>query len=348
MSDPYEVLGVARDATDKEIADAYRKLAIKHHPDKNPGNTEAADQFKKIAAAFEVIGDKDKRAQYDRYGHAGSQANFGGFGDIFESIFRRQPATPRARNREVSVNIDFLEAATGCVREVSISRSPVCGACKGSGYTSWDRCSRCAGSGRMLMDQPPFRMEVKCSSCQGRGQVPATPCDSCKSTGKLETKEEILVVDIPAGIVQGMHVVIGGKGDMAPSGAMNGDLYVKVNIRSHEFFVRQYDQDPFNIYLNLPLTYSQLMIGTELEIPTISGTAKLKVPPLTTPGKKMRLKGLGVPNVNNPGRLGDMYVILSLDMPNELSDEYINSINGLFSFEQSHASDLCKKFQNFK
>lgn len=349
--DFYEILGVNKSASIDEIKKAYRKKAKQYHPDLNPNNKEAAEKFKEVNEAYEVLSDSQKKAAYDQFGHAGvdpsygasgggygSSSGFGGFsgfsdiGDIFENIFgggfssssRARSANSPLRGNDVliNVNLSFLEAALGCSKSVSFSRKEKCSACGGSGAkagTSPQTCPTCNGTGQIRMDQrTPFGIistSKTCHNCNGKGTIIKTPCSVCHGMGKT-VKNVKMNVDIPAGIDDGQTFVLKSQGDSGSNGGPNGDLGVKVSVAKHELFKR----DGYDVYCELPLTFTQAVFGEEVTVPTIDGKVKYTISEGTQPGTTFRLRNKGIPYINGKGR-GDQYVKVNIEVPKNLNSK---------------------------
>ena len=345
--DFYEVLGVAKGASDEEIKKAYRKLAKKYHPDLNPGDKNAEAKFKEVNEAYEVLSDKDKRAKYDQFGHAGVDPNFGaggyggGFGgftdmgdidlgDIFGSFFgggfggggSRRNGPAKGDTLRSSVTISFEEAAFGCEKEISISRSESCDVCKGSGCapgTTADTCPDCHGSGVIRIQRGnggfSFSTTAQCPKCHGTGKIIHSPCKTCNGAGAVRKNRKI-TIKIPAGIDDGQAISLRGQGGAGKNGGPAGDLIISVRVRPHP----QFKRDGNAVYLEQPVTFLQATLGAELEIPTIDGKVKWNLPEGTQPGTTFRLRGKGIPNVNGRGR-GDQFVTVDVQVPRNLSHE---------------------------
>jgi molecular chaperone DnaJ len=341
--DYYNVLGVAKNASAAEIKKAYRKLAQQHHPDANPGNTQAEDRFKEISAAYDVLGDEEKRKQYDQvrdmaasgFGSGGSPGGGGGFGggfpggvrfedlgdlgDLFGGLFgggrRGGGARPaRGADLETTVTVSFDDAMTGTTMPVRISGPAPCETCHGSGAapgTSPTVCSRCGGSGAVAVNQGLFQMSQPCPVCHGSGRVVQTPCPTCGGTGS-RTRTRSFQVKVPAGVQDGARIRLAGRGEPGPAGAQPGDLYVQVRVRPHRFFGRS----GHDLTLELPVTYAEAALGADVRVPTLNGPVTMKVPAGTPNGKTFRLKGKGAPK---RGGHGDLLVTTRIEVPRKLS-----------------------------
>jgi len=343
--DYYEVLGVQKGATDAEIKKAYRKLAKENHPDLNPGNAEAEARFKEANEAYEILSDSDKRARYDQFGFAGVDPNygagaggygfdggfdFGDLGDIFGSFFgggfggggRTRNGPQRGESLRMAVTITFEEAAFGCEKDVQIERIEQCETCHGSGAapgTSPETCTNCGGSGQVQQRrQTPmgvFATTGPCPACGGKGKIIKTPCDDCGGKGMIR-KRKTIQVSIPAGIDNGQIISLRGQGHAGKNGGPAGDLQIVVNVRPHELFRR----DGSDVFCDAPITFTQAVLGGEMEIPTIDGKVKYDIPEGTQTGSTFRLRNKGIPNVNGRGR-GDQYVTVYIETPRNLNKE---------------------------
>jgi len=335
--DYYEILGVSKNASPEDIKSAFRQLARKYHPDINKeSNAEAV--FKEINEAYGVLSDPEKRAAYDRYGHAGLNGMGGmpyfttvDFSDIFEEFFgfgmgggsRRRPNAPR-RGADINqtATLTFEESVFGIEKEIEITRDEVCSTCHGTGAepgTSPVRCSTCGGRGEVRQTRQTFLgamvQVTTCPTCNGSGEVISTPCHTCKGRG-LERKTVKKVVAIPAGVDNGIQIRLAGEGQAGVNGGPNGNLYLEIKVKQHEYFRRKSD----DILLDLKINIAQATMGAEVDVPTIDGTAKLNIPAGTQAGKIFRMKNKGVPNVRG-GSKGDQLVIVNVEVPTRLSSE---------------------------
>lgn len=337
--DFYEVLGITKAASEQEIKKAYRKLSKKYHPDlnKEPG---ADEKFKEISEAYEVLGDKEKRQQYDQFGHAAFEQGAGGYGggfsgfgggdfsDIFSQFFgggfgggRANPNAPQQGNDLLQrMTITFEEAAFGAVKTISVTKEDECRTCHGSGAkpgTSKHTCSQCHGHGRVNVQQnTPFgRIQTQqvCPQCHGSGEQIDEPCSTCRGTGH-ERRTSQIEVTIPKGVDTGQRIRLSGKGEAGINGGPAGDLYIEFEVTSHRFFTRQDD----DLYYTLDITFSQAALGAEITVPTLTGEVALKIPAGTQSNSKFRLKGKGMPNVRGYGQ-GDQYIIVKVVTPKHLS-----------------------------
>ena len=345
--DYYEVLGVQKNATDAEIKKAYRKLAKENHPDLNPGDKAAEARFKEANEAYEILSDSDKRSRYDQFGFAGVDPNyaaqnggfgggfdggfdFGDLGDIFGSFFgggfgggtRSRSGPQRGESLRMGVTITFEEAAFGCEKEVNLERVEQCPDCKGSGAapgTEPETCPNCGGSGTVQQRrQTPmgvFATTGPCPRCSGKGKIISSPCKSCGGTGQTR-KRKTVKVSIPAGIDNGQIISLRGQGNAGKNGGPAGDLQIVVSVQPHQLFRR----DGSDVYCDAPITFTQAVLGGELEIPTIDGKVSYTLPEGTQTGTTFRLKGRGIPNVNGRGR-GDQFVTVHIETPRGLNRE---------------------------
>jgi molecular chaperone DnaJ len=337
--DYYEVLGVSKNATKDEIKKAYRKLSKQYHPDINKA-PDAAEKFKEIKEAYEVLSDDQKRAHYDQFGHTDPNQGFGGFGgadfdfggfggfeDIFSSFFggtrRRDPNAPRAgADLQYTMTLTFEEAVFGKETDIEIPREETCDTCHGSGAkpgTKKETCAHCRGTGQISIEQAtPFGRIVNrrtCHYCSGTGQFIKEKCTTCGGSGRVKKRKKIHV-KIPAGIDDGQQLRLAGQGEAGINGGPPGDLYIVFRVEPHEFFERDGD----DIYCEIPLTFAQAALGDEIEVPTLHGKVKLKIPAGTQTGTKFRLKGKGVPNVRGYGQ-GDQHIIVRVVTPTKLTEK---------------------------
>ena len=345
--DYYEVLGVSKGASDDEIKKAHRKLAKKYHPDLNRDNPEAAEKFKELNEAYEVLSDKDKRAKYDQFGFAGVDPNygagqggfgggFGGFdrgdlGDIFVWFFgggcggsssrSRRNAPQRGETLQQRIMLSFEEAAFGCEKEITINRTESCDECGGTGAekgTSVETGANCPGSGVVMQTQRTplgmFQTQGACPNCRGTGKIIRKPCKKCGGTGKMR-KSRTLKVKIPAGIDDGQSIQLRGQGNAGVNGGPSGDVIVTISIRPHPLFTR----DGNNVICEIPISFPQAALGDTLQVPTIDGKVEYTIPEGTQTGTVFRLRGKGIQNVNGRGR-GDQYVRVNIEVPTHLTD----------------------------
>lgn len=338
--DYYEVLGVARNATDQEIKSAYRKLALKYHPDRNSGDKQAEEHFKEAAEAYSVLADAQKRAAYDRFGHAGVGAAagaggfdptifadfndiFGNLGDIFGfgEIFgggRRRGGPQRGSDLRYDLEISFEEAARGSETTIQIPREETCETCKGSGATpgsSPETCPQCKGRGQIRFQQGFLTIARPCHVCHGSGKLITKPCLTCRGIGRT-TQERRITVKIPAGIATGQRLRLYGEGEHGGAGGPAGDLYVVVHVQEHPFFHREGD----DLYCEVPVNFPTLALGGNLEIPTLGEPEAVSIPAGTQSGARFKLRGKGMPNVGGRGK-GDLYVVVRAAIPKKLTKD---------------------------
>ena len=372
--DYYEVLGVSRGASEDEIKKAYKKMARKYHPDLNPGDKSAEEKFKEVNEAYEVLSDADKKARYDQYGHAGVDPNFGagGFGggfdggfdfgdlgDIFGSFFgggfgggrRTNPNAPqRGESIRMSIAISFEEAAFGCEKEVTVERYETCDTCHGSGCapgTSPEVCPDCHGTGTVqVRRQTPmgvFATSAPCAKCGGKGRIIHQPCKDCRGSGMVRKKKTIQA-SIPAGIDNGQTISIRGQGNAGKNGGPAGDLLITITVRPHELFRRE----GTSVLCEAPITFTQAVLGAELEIPTIDGKVKYTLPEGTQSGTTFRLKGKGIPSISGRGR-GDQYVTVYIETPKNLNKEQKEALKKFAeTMGESNYEEQKKFFKKFK
>lgn len=359
-ADYYEILGVARSATPQQIAAAYRKLAIKYHPDSNPGDEDATRKFKQAAEAYEVLSDTEKRQRYDRYGHAGLAGGgtqfhdaedifdafgdlFGGgiFGDFFGGGGRRGRRAHRGQDVRCQVTLDLEEAARGVRKTVEFQRSKQCGQCGGSGAARGsvrESCPRCGGRGQVVQAAGILRVQTTCPSCRGAGSVVAHPCDRCRGSG-YEAAKVRLDINIPAGIDDGMRIRLTGEGEPSPDGGPPGDCYCFVAVREHRLFQR----DGTHLILQLPMTYSQATLGATIEVPTLHGPDRLTIPPGTQSGEVFRLPRRGMPDPHGgPG--GDLLVQTYIEVPKKLNARQQELLRQLAELERVEVTPQRRSF----
>ena len=373
--DYYEVLGVNKDASTEEIKKAYRKAAMKYHPDRNPGDKEAEAKFKECGEAYEVLSDDDKRSRYDQFGFAGVDPNygagaggyggsgfsgfggggFGGFGDIFSEFFgggasaggstRQQNVPRRGENVMTHLELTFEEAAFGCEKEVSAQRIENCSSCGGSGSADGviESCSHCHGTGQVRTVQNFMGMQMQstsvCPMCNGRGKMVKNPCTTCKGKGKVRRTQKIKV-KIPAGVDEGQSVRVRGEGCVGANGGPNGDLLAEVYIRRHPIFTRQ----NMDVLCEVPITFSQAALGAEIEVPTLDGRIKYEIPEGTQTGKMFVMSGRGIPSVSNPKRRGNHLFTVVVETPTKLTKEQRELLRQLDATMDNSGTPKRKKF----
>jgi molecular chaperone DnaJ len=334
--DFYEVLEVSRDANDQELKTSYRRLAMQYHPDRNPNNPEAEEQFKTCSEAYQVLSDPEKRAAYDRYGHAafqggggpGAGSPFGGaqdlgdiFGDLFGEMFnmgggRKASRMQRGRDLRYDLTLEFEEAVFGVEKEISIRRLESCEDCRGTGGANGKApatCTQCGGRGQVRFQQGFFSVAKTCARCNGTGTMITDPCVACRGEGLLPKKHEILV-KVPAGVEQDTRIRYSGEGEAGKFNGPAGDLYVVLNVKAHKFFERDGD----DLHCVMPISFPQAALGTELEIETLEGASTIKVPEGTQNGREFKLRGKGVPHLNSSGK-GDLIVEVRVATPTKLN-----------------------------
>lgn len=372
--DFYEVLGVSKTATDDEIKKAYRKLAKKYHPDVNPDNKDAEAKFKEINDAYEVLGDAQKRSNYDQFGTADPSAGFGGFGgggfngagfdfsggfggfgDIFETFFdggfggasagARRATKKRGANIKISMEISFEEAVFGTSKTIELNRMEGCKKCNATGAkpgTEAKTCGHCGGTGQVQVIQNTILGRIAtsrpCDVCHGEGKVVDEPCPECKGSGTVRVKSKVKV-DIPAGISDGQILSVRGQGQAAEKGGQSGDLYVTIKVKPHPIFTREQD----NLVCDIPITFAQAALGDELEVPTLKGKVKFTLPEGTQTGTKFRLKGQGVKNVNGYGT-GDLYFTVKVEVPRKLNKDQKEMLK---KFNESCTEECYEKRKSF-
>lgn len=379
--DYYEVLGVQKTASEDEIKKAYRKLAMKYHPDRNPGDKSAEEKFKEVNEAYEVLSDADKKNKYDRFGFAGvdpsygggagGAGGFGGFGDFggfggaggmnFEDIFdmfggfggrrggSRRNGPMKGNDLQKTVTIDFTDALFGCSKQIELSKDIRCKTCNGSGArpgTGRKTCDACGGSGQISqVSNTPFgrfQNVTTCSKCGGTGQVVESPCPDCSGTGRIRKTVKIKV-DIPAGVDNDSIVTVRGQGEPGINGGPDGDLYIVVNVRPHSTYKRRGN----DLYLELPITFDQAVLGAKVQVPGFGETYSYTITPGTQTGSSFRLRGKGVPDVRT-GRKGDLYVRVVVEVPTKLSRKEKKAVEEMASKLGEDAYPKKKKFETLK
>jgi molecular chaperone DnaJ len=330
MKDYYELLGISRDATEVEIKKAFRQLALKYHPDRNPDNKESEDKFKEINEAYSCLIDQQKRANYDRFGTAEGAAQgyspFGaGFGDIFEDIFgdffgtfsgRQRGRPSKGSDLRYDLNLALMEAAFGVEKNLDIPRWEACAECGGSGSTPGKAaatCPNCRGAGQIRIQQGFFSISRTCERCGGAGKVITHPCEECKGQGRIK-KSKTINIKIPAGVDTGSRLRVSNEGEMGMHGGTRGDLYIYINVEEHPFFKRE----GHDLYCEVPVSFPQAALGAEIEVPTIDGIARIKISSGTPSGRVFHLKGKGVQRLGSHGK-GDQIVRVYVDVPKSLT-----------------------------
>ncbi len=356
--DYYEVLGVGRNATHREIADSYRKLALKYHPDRNPHNPDASEHFKEAAQAYEVLADDEKRARYDRYGHAGVEGGvhqftdvndiFQAFGDIFGSgmfgdLFGgRQSRRPR-KGDDVAcqLTIDLFEAARGCTKTIEFDRHEACTMCKGTGARPGSQpelCKYCSGRGQVMQASGIFRVQTTCPACHGSGQLIKDPCTECNGAAYI-LKRVFREVKVPAGIDHRMRIRLAGEGEPSPNGGPPGDCYCVVQVKPHPLFERE----GHDLICHVPISYAQAALGATIEVPTLEGTEELTVPAGTQAGELFKLRRRGMPDPRGRGK-GDLIVVVNIEVPKTLTARQENLLRDLATEEKTNVSPHRKSF----
>ena len=363
--DYYEVLGVQKGATAEEIKKAFRKLTKENHPDLHPGDKACEERFKEANEAYEVLSDEEKRKKYDQFGHAafdpnagfggggyGDFSGFGGFGDLFSDLFggfggasaRANPNAPRrGESIRAAVNVSFEEAAFGCKKDVTVTKVETCADCKGTGCapgTTPEICPECKGTGSVTVSQrTPFgvmQSASPCSKCRGTGKIIHQPCKSCRGVGSIRRQHKI-EVNIPAGIDDGQTISKPGGGNAGVNGGPAGDLLVTVIVRPHPLFER----DGNSVLLNQEISFSQAALGADIEVPTIDGKVKLKIPEGTQPDSTFRLRGKGIPNLRGSGR-GDQFVTVSIKVPKNLTGSQKELLRQFAASMGEYDNDTCR------
>jgi len=353
--DFYEILGVDRTASDEEIKKAYRQLAHKYHPDKNPGDKNIEEHFKEINAAYEVLKDSNKRAQYDRFGFAETGAGFGQgtgvgfdfqdlFGDVFGDFFgasRRRTRGQRGSDLRYDMEVTFEEAAFGTEKKIKLPKTIKCQKCQGSGAkpgTSPTQCTTCHGRGQVSYQQGFFSISRPCSRCKGEGTLVKDPCSDCSGVGRINTMQS-LSVKVPPGVETDTRLRLSGEGESGVHGGPPGDLYIIINVKPHPIFQRQND----DIICEVPISFPQAAVGTDIDVPTIEGNVKLKIPAGTQSGKEFRLKGKGIASLHT-GQRGDQNVIIKVETPTKLTGRQKELLEEFAKISGEETNPLKKNF----
>jgi molecular chaperone DnaJ len=361
--DYYEVLGIGKNASTDEIKRAYRRLAIKHHPDKNPGDKDAETKFKECAEAYEVLSDPEKRKRYDQFGHEGLRGagmhdfsrmnvedifSMFGFDDLFSGIFggrsksRRHRAGPtRGYDLETTVELTLNEVAKGAEKTIEFTRQDRCGECSGTGSAKGSkpaRCSMCGGTGQVARGGGFFQMVSTCPQCKGSGEVITNPCKNCRGTGRIPKKRKV-TIKIPAGVHEGQGVRVAGEGEPGHNGGPNGDLYCYVRLKPHEFLER----DGNNLIAVVPISFTQATLGATIDVPSLNGTKQLKIPPGTQYGSIFRIRGQGLPDIRTR-RNGDQLVQISIETPTHLNTRQEELLR---EFAKTENKSVSPKSQSF-
>jgi len=353
--DYYEVLGVSRDASENDIKSAYRKLALKFHPDRNPGNKEAEDNFKEASEAYEVLHDAKKRRIYDQYGHDGLEgAGFSGFsgfedifssfGDIFEDFFgfgrRSKGGAQRGSDLRYDLTLTFMEAAFGAEKEIEVGKMESCGVCYGSGCepgTSPQTCHACNGSGQISRSQGFFTVRTTCPHCRGEGRSIPYPCGECRGSGQVRKKKKV-VVKIPAGVDSGSRLRLTNEGEAGLKGGPHGDLYIFLQVKPHDFFERR-NQD---VICEVPISFVQAALGDEITVPTLNGEKQLKIPKGTQPGDIFKFSGEGIPSLQGYGK-GDQIIHIKVKIPTSMNSKQEELLREFAKLESNKISTKLKK-----
>jgi molecular chaperone DnaJ len=354
--DYYEVLGVSRNASEDELKSAYRKLALKHHPDRNPGDKEAEEKFKEAAEAYEVLRDREKRGIYDQYGHAGLEGSgfsgFGGFedifssfGDIFEDFFgfggrgRSRSRAQRGADLRYDLTLSFMQAAFGTETEIEVAKLETCGECDGNGCEHGSRpesCRQCGGSGQVSRSQGFFTIRTSCHVCRGSGQVIARPCPKCRGNGQVQVSKRV-AVKIPAGVDNGSRLRLSGEGEPGAYAGPAGDLYVFIHVQPHEFFERREN----DILCQVSISFVQATLGDQITVPTLNGNKPLDIPKGTQPGDVFTFHGEGIPSLRTRKR-GDQVIQVMIKTPTNLSKKQEELLREFAKLEKGKFSTKLK------
>jgi len=354
--DYYELLGLSRSASDDDIKKAYRRLALQHHPDRNPNDKQAEEKFKEVSEAYQILSDPQKRAQYDQFGHAafGDGGPFGGgfdftagfedvFGDIFGEFFgggsRRQAR--RGEDLRYNLSLSFEEAVVGCEKKIKIPRHGVCETCHGTGSkpgSSPQTCPTCKGRGQVSFQQGFFSVSRTCNQCQGQGSIIKDPCAGCAGAGRVR-KMHTLSVKIPPGVDNGSRLKLRSEGESGPVRGTPGDLYVVIQVQPHPIFVR----DQLDIICDVPISFVQAALGAEIDVPTLDGKVKMKIPPGTQSGKVFRMKGRGVKDVQGYHQ-GDQHVRVTVETPSHLTTRQKELLREFAALGGEELNPLAKGF----
>jgi molecular chaperone DnaJ len=362
--DYYEILGVSKNADSDELKKAYRKLALKYHPDRNQGDKEAEEKFKEAAEAYEVLSNPDKRKIYDSYGKEGlggagrgfnrSEDIFGAFHDIFEEFFgfsqtsRRQrgPVPEPGADLRYDISISFIDAVKGCEKEIEYGRMESCDLCNGTGEGSESKrnvCGVCNGRGEVIRSQGFFTISTTCHACKGAGVIISNPCEKCRGEGKIKQRHK-LKVRIPAGVDNGSRVRIRGEGEVGKLGGPSGDLYLFIFVQSHEFFQRQGN----DVYCEVSITFTQAILGDTIEVLTVDGNKNIEIHPGAQPGEEFRLKGLGAPDLRGFGN-GDQIIKIIIVLPKEINQRQKELLEEFAEIEKEKNAGFFKKiFSHFE
>jgi len=358
--DYYEILGVARNATPEELKTVYRKLALKYHPDRNPGDKESEERFKEAAEAYEVLHDPQKRAIYDQYGHQGLEGSgfsgFGGFEDIFSSfsdIFedffglgngrRSQGRSQRGADLRYDMTLSFMEAAFGIEKEINLEKKEGCSICNGTRSEPGshpETCRHCRGSGQLSRNQGFFTVRTTCHYCRGAGQTISNPCKNCRGAGQIIVNKKVSV-KIPAGVDSGSRLRLTGEGESGAYGASSGDLYVFIQVEPHEFFERHEN----DVYCRIPISFVQAALGDKITVSTLNGKKSVEIPKGTQPGDLIRLQSEGIPHLRHNGR-GDLILQITIKTPMNLTKKQESLLQEFAKLETSKFSNKLKNILN--
>lgn len=358
--DYYEILGISRQADEEEIKKSYRQLALKYHPDRNPGNKEAEEAFKEAAEAYEVLRDPQKRRIYDAYGHEGLRGSgfsgfsgfediFSSFGDIFQDFFSFGfGGSPRGRTAArpggdliYDLTVPFEEAVFGTEKEIQIETLVTCEPCQGTGAepgTKESVCPTCQGSGQVVQSQGFFRISATCTRCQGAGKILLSPCGTCRGQGRVR-KSKHVQVRVPAGVDSGTRLRLKGEGESGYRGGFPGDLYVRIGVQGHSFFER----DGENLFAKVPISFVQAILGDRIEVPTLEGTKSLDIEPGTQPGSVVRFTGDGVPRLRGRGR-GDLFFEIDVKIPNSTTARQQELLREFMEIEKERTESKVRKW----
>lgn len=363
MKSPYETLELKANATAEDIKKAYKAKAKIHHPDKyeqgSDEQKEATEKFKEITAAYEIIGDEEKKAEYDRFGTVrggGRRRQAGGFrdfsfgGDDFNSVFnqffgkRGQRRQEQGEHIQIVVSVTLDEVVKGCVKDIEYKKRTKCGSCSGSGATKVKKCSQCDGQGGTVQQQGPMMIQMACPLCRGTGQEIEEQCEDCKGLGLTPKEDQTTSVRIPAGVMSGVQLFFQGEGEPSKGEGIDGNLYILVKVEDHEFFDRGQNGD---LLCEIPVSYTQLVLGSKITIPTLDDVGEFEIPPGTQSGTKFKLKGKGVPRPGEEYRessLGSIIATVEIEVPTELSDDYREIIDKLGNLEDEYITPKRKQY----